>query len=66
MKTAVVIGAGIGGLTAAVALRRRGWAVTVVEQAERLEPIGAGLAVAPNALRALDTIGVGDQVRELS
>ncbi|MCT9930971.1 FAD-dependent monooxygenase [Planotetraspora sp. A-T 1434] len=66
MAHAVVIGAGIGGLTAAVALEREGWTVTVFEQAASIEPVGSGLAVAPNALRALDTIGVGDQVRELS
>lgn len=38
---AVVIGSGIGGLTAAVALHRRGWQVTVLERAASLEPVGA-------------------------
>ncbi|WP_062349974.1 FAD-dependent monooxygenase [Herbidospora yilanensis] len=66
MRHAVVVGAGIGGLTAAAALRRRGWAVTVLERAASIEPVGAGLAMAPNALRALDVIGVGDPVRRLS
>ncbi|MDP9849843.1 FAD-dependent monooxygenase [Streptosporangium lutulentum] len=66
MGRAVVIGAGIGGLTAAVALQRRGWDVTVFERAASLEPVGSGLAVAANALKALDTIGVGDEIRELS
>ncbi|GII28859.1 FAD-dependent monooxygenase [Planotetraspora mira] len=66
MAQAVVIGAGIGGLTAAAALERDGWAVTVFEQAPSIQPVGSGLAVAPNALRALDTIGVGDEVRKLS
>ncbi|MFF0575879.1 FAD-dependent oxidoreductase [Streptosporangium saharense] len=66
MARAVVIGAGIGGLTAAAALQRRGWDVTVLERAPALEPVGSGLAVAANALRALDTIGVGDPVRALS
>ncbi|ETK31601.1 FAD-dependent monooxygenase [Microbispora sp. ATCC PTA-5024] len=66
MARAVVIGGGIGGLTAAVALERRGWAVTVVEQAASVEPVGSGLAVAPNALRALDTIGLGDEIRKLA
>ncbi|MFF8816102.1 FAD-dependent monooxygenase [Streptomyces pactum] len=63
---AVVIGAGIGGLTAAAALHRQGWAVTVLERSASLEPVGAGIALAPNALRALDTIGLGAPVRELS
>ncbi|SEL85426.1 FAD-dependent oxidoreductase [Nonomuraea pusilla] len=66
MAEAVVIGAGIGGLTAAAALARRGWSVTVCERAPSIEPVGSGLAIAPNALRALDTIGVGDRVRELA
>ncbi|MGS2644145.1 FAD-dependent oxidoreductase [Streptosporangium sp. G12] len=66
MARAVVIGAGIGGLTAAVALQRRGWDVTVFERAASLEPVGSGLAVAANALKALDTIGAGDEIRKLS
>ncbi|MFJ9823777.1 FAD-dependent monooxygenase [Streptomyces sp. NPDC101160] len=63
---AVVVGAGIGGLTAAVALRARGWHVTVLERAASLAPVGAGIGLAPNALRALDVIGLGDPVRELA
>ncbi|WP_066947172.1 FAD-dependent monooxygenase [Microtetraspora fusca] len=64
MGDALVIGAGIGGLTAAAALAGRGWTVTVCERVPSIEPVGAGLAIAPNALRALDTIGIGDRVRE--
>ncbi|MGW2183759.1 FAD-dependent monooxygenase [Streptomyces sp. NPDC001732] len=63
---AVVIGSGIGGLTAAVALHGRGWHVTVLERADSLEPVGAGIALAPNAQRALDVIGLGDEVRSLA
>ncbi|MEU4829617.1 FAD-dependent monooxygenase [Streptosporangium sp. NPDC023615] len=66
MAHAVVIGAGVGGLTAAVALRARGWEVTVFERAASLEPVGSGLGIAANALRALDTVGVGDDIRALS
>ncbi|GAB3164057.1 FAD-dependent monooxygenase [Microbispora hainanensis] len=66
MAHAVVIGAGIGGLTAALALAHKGWEVTILERAPSIEPVGAGLAVAPNALRALDVIGAGDEVRKLS
>lgn len=54
----VVVGAGIGGLTAAVALHRRGWRVTVCERAPEPPTTGAGIGLAPNALRALDAIGV--------
>ncbi|MET8183263.1 FAD-dependent monooxygenase [Streptomyces sp. NPDC005336] len=66
LPRAVVIGAGIGGLTAAAALHRRGWSVTVLERAATLEPVGAGISLAPNAQRALDAIDLGDDVRALA
>ncbi|SNY60071.1 2-polyprenyl-6-methoxyphenol hydroxylase [Paractinoplanes atraurantiacus] len=53
----------MGGLAAAVALTRQGWTVTVLERAAALENVGAGLAVAPNGLRALDVLGLGERVR---
>ncbi|MFJ7153888.1 FAD-dependent monooxygenase [Streptomyces sp. NPDC101118] len=56
-RHAVVAGAGIGGLTAAVALSRRGWRVTVLERAAELSAAGAGIVLAPNGLRALEAIG---------
>ncbi|MER6915842.1 FAD-dependent monooxygenase [Streptomyces sp. NPDC000594] len=63
---AVVIGGGIGGLTAALALHRTRWEVTVLERAPSLEPVGAGIGLAPNGQRALDTVGLGDEIRELA
>ncbi|HET9656997.1 MAG TPA: FAD-dependent monooxygenase [Kineosporiaceae bacterium] len=60
---AVVAGGGIGGLAAALALHRTGWQVRVLERAPGLEPVGAGLSLWPNALRALDVLGVGGGVR---
>ncbi|MFD9950806.1 FAD-dependent monooxygenase [Nonomuraea sp. NPDC059023] len=62
---AIVIGAGIGGLAAALALRRIGWQATVLERAPELGEIGAGMSQAPNALRALDELGVGEQARQV-
>lgn len=63
---AVVIGSGIGGLTAAVALHDCGWRVTVLERAASLEPVGALHLLAPNSQRALDVVGLGDESRALA
>ncbi|UNS99115.1 FAD-dependent oxidoreductase [Streptomyces tubbatahanensis] len=63
---AVVIGGGIGGLTTALALHRRGWHTTVLERAAGLAPVGAALTLAPNAQRALGTLGLGTQITELA
>ncbi|MFC8515192.1 FAD-dependent monooxygenase [Streptomyces sp. NPDC057257] len=65
-RRAIVIGGGIGGLTAAVALHQSGRRVTVLERASTLEPVGAGISLAPNSLRALDVIGLGDEIRDLA
>jgi 2-polyprenyl-6-methoxyphenol hydroxylase-like FAD-dependent oxidoreductase len=62
-KSAVVVGGGLGGLTAAVALRQVGWRVTVLERAARFGEIGAGITLMSNGLRCLDAIGLGDAVR---
>ncbi|MFD0153765.1 FAD-dependent monooxygenase [Streptomyces sp. NPDC055721] len=61
---AVVVGGGIGGLAAAMGLRRIGWKVTVVERSPVLDDAGAGISLHANGLRALDVLGVGDAVRE--
>lgn len=58
----LIIGGGIGGLTLAIALRQRGRDATVFERAPTLEAAGAGIALWPNALRALRTIGLDGAV----
>lgn len=62
-RAAIVVGAGIGGLTAAHALQRTGWRVDVYEQAPAIAPVGAGIGIAPNAVKALDALGLGHQIR---
>lgn len=62
----VVIGGGIGGLTAALAVAHHGIPVTVHERAPELREIGAGLGLWPAPLRVFDRLGIGDAVRALA
>jgi salicylate hydroxylase len=62
---AVVVGGGIGGVATALALTREGIHVRVYEQAADLTEVGAGVSLAPNGLRMLDHLGVGEAVARL-
>ncbi|WP_158847002.1 FAD-dependent monooxygenase [Saccharothrix deserti] len=62
-RRAAVIGGGVGGLTAAIGLRRSGWEVVVFERSAALPDVGTGLGIWPDALRALDRLGLGDAAR---
>src|SRR5208283_4524762 len=59
----IVIGAGIGGLTAALTLNRAGFEVEVFEQAAELREVGAGVQISPNATRILHRLGLEDPMR---
>ena len=59
----IVAGAGIAGLTAALALTRAGLRATVFEQAPKLEEIGAGIQLSPNATRVLIALGLRDRLQ---
>ena len=61
--TVGVVGAGIGGLTAAAALQGRGIGVVVFERQSDVRDTGAGISLWPNALAALDSLGLGAEVR---
>ena len=63
MAKAIIVGGGIGGLTAAIALRRVGVDAAVFEQAGGLWEIGAGISLWVNAIRALERVGLADAVR---
>jgi salicylate hydroxylase len=65
-KRILIAGAGIGGLTAALALLKRGYDVQVCEQARELREVGAGLQLSPNGLRALYQLGLGDTLRAVA
>ena len=62
-RNIIIAGAGIGGLTAALALAQRGFRVVVLEQAERLEETGAGIQLSPNATRVLIALGLEQRLR---
>jgi salicylate hydroxylase len=62
-STIGIVGAGIGGLAAAIALRRSGHDVIVFEQARQFARVGADINLTPNAVRALDGLGVGEAAR---
>src|SRR5437763_5465069 len=62
-RSIIIAGAGIGGLTAALALTRAGYRAVVLERATRLEEAGAGIQLSPNATRVLTELGLADRLR---
>ncbi|MGO4304990.1 3-hydroxybenzoate 6-monooxygenase [Cupriavidus sp. RAF12] len=62
-RKVLIVGGGIGGLAAALALARKGVRVELLEQAEKIGEIGAGIQLAANAFAALDALGVGEAAR---
>lgn len=65
-RSVAIAGAGIAGLTAALAFATRGYPVTVFERAPRIEELGAGIQLSPNATRLLQRLGVLDHLRHRS
>ena len=59
----LIAGGGIGGLSAALGLARKGFGVVVLEKSPKLGEIGAGIQIGPNAFHAFDYLGVGDEAR---
>lgn len=65
-QSIIVVGGGIGGLAAAQALTQQGIAVLLLEQADHIGEIGAGIQLGPNAYAALDALGAGPAARSRS
>lgn len=65
MGHALVVGAGIGGLTTALCLARVGWRVTLIEQADVLAEVGAGIQLTPNAMRVFDWLALSPALDRL-
>ena len=66
MSTIAIIGAGIGGLTAAALLQRRGHDVHVYEQTTKFARVGAGIQQSANAVRVLREIGLEPKLRAIA
>jgi 2-polyprenyl-6-methoxyphenol hydroxylase-like FAD-dependent oxidoreductase len=66
VRSITIIDAGIGGLAAAAALRRRGVAVNIYEQADKFARVGAGIQQSPNAVRVLRGLGIEDRLRQVA
>jgi salicylate hydroxylase len=62
MTHAIIIGAGLGGLTAGIALRRFGFGVTICEQAQRLDEVGAGISLSQAAFSVFRALGLADEI----
>src|SRR3990170_8199861 len=62
----LIVGAGIGGLTAAVALKQKGIDVEVYERAQEIAEVGAGISLWPNALKALYQLGMKAALEPMS
>jgi 2-polyprenyl-6-methoxyphenol hydroxylase-like FAD-dependent oxidoreductase len=62
---ALVVGAGIGGLTTALQLQRLGLAVTIFESARELKPLGVGINLLPHGAKVLIELGLGDRLDQV-
>ena len=60
-----IIGAGIGGLTTAIALQQRGFSVTIYEQTAELGEVGAGITISVNASKVLNALGLGERIARM-
>jgi 2-polyprenyl-6-methoxyphenol hydroxylase-like FAD-dependent oxidoreductase len=65
-RSAIVVGGGIGGLAAALALARKGVAVRLFEQAGEFKEIGAGIQLGPNVFRMFECLGITDEINKLA
>lgn len=65
-KFAIIVGGGIGGLSAALALARKGWACHVLEASPAFGEVGAGLQLSPNAMKVLSALGLEEAIRAAS
>lgn len=63
---AIIIGAGIGGLTTALCLNHFGISVDIIEQSPELDEVGAGIQLSPNAMKVFEKIGIADDLSQIA
>lgn len=61
----IIIGAGIGGLTAGIALQQAGYEVEIYDRVKELRPVGAGISLWSNGVKVLNRLGLGDQIANI-
>jgi FAD-dependent urate hydroxylase len=58
----VIVGAGIGGLTAAIALQQAGFEVEIYDRVKEMRPVGAGISLWSNGVKVLNRLGLGKEI----
>ncbi|MCU0536719.1 MAG: FAD-dependent monooxygenase, partial [Hydrococcus sp. Prado102] len=61
----VIVGAGIGGLTAGIALRQAGFEVEIYDRVKELRPVGAGISLWSNGVKVLNRLGLGEKMAKI-
>ena len=62
---AIIIGAGIGGLTTGIALKRAGYQIEVYDRVKELRPVGAGISLWSNGVKVMNWLGLGDEIQKI-
>ena len=62
---AIIIGAGMGGLTTAIALKRAGYQIEVYDRVKELRPVGAGISLWSNGVKVMNWLGLGDEIQKI-
>ena len=62
---AIIIGAGIGGLTTGIAFKRAGYQIAVYDRVRELRPAGAGISLWSNGVKVMNALGLGDEIYKI-
>ncbi|SEQ45092.1 FAD-dependent urate hydroxylase [Rosenbergiella nectarea] len=62
---AIVIGAGIGGMSSAIALEKKGFSTQVFEAVKEMKPVGAAISIWPNGVKCLNALGMGEKIKAI-